>query len=173
MKILPYLITTFFLIAVLISCVSTPKPTEYQKTSATNISTQATLVVIPTDLAFSNPLVQALSQSGLSVISVQPSTFMAFFNSTNKAVWVKTYDGIVEAVFFTDPAEVKQIRIAEHYNESTRRYLYTIQAPPPTLLYDQTIDAEFPLYFTVKNDMLMITSSEELDKTLEQIFAKQ
>jgi hypothetical protein len=98
---------------------------------------------------------------------------MAMFQSTDKAVWIKTNEGIVEAVFFANPAEVEQIHIAEQTTETEGRYLYTIQAPAPTLLHDQTIDAAFPLYFTVKNDMLLITSSKELDQTLKHIFSGQ
>ena len=92
------------------------------------------------------------------------------FQSTDKAVWIKTDAGIVEAVFFLDPAEVKQIHIAQSPNATTGRYIYTIHAPPPTLLHDQTIDAAFPLYFTVARGMFMETSSAELDKTLKRIF---
>lgn len=41
------------------------------------------------------------------------------------------------------------------------------------LLHDQTIDAAYPLNFTGKNEMLLITSSAELDKTLKRIFSGQ
>lgn len=130
--------------------------------------------MIPTDLAFSTQLVQTLSQSGLHIMSVQSSTYMAMFPSTQKAVWIKTNEGIVEAVFFADSAEVEQIHITEKLNDAEKgRYLYTIQAPPPTLLHDLTIDAAFRLYFTAVHDMLMETSSTELDKTLKHIFLGQ
>ncbi len=165
---------TFFLLVVLTSCASMLKPTESPKLTSTSVVTQTiqpTKVAIPTDLAFSTPLVQGLSQSGLNIVSVQSSTYMAMFQSTDKAVWIKTNEGIVEAVFFANSVEVEQIHIAEQTNEAGGRYLYTIQAPAPTLLHDQTIDAAFPLYFTVKNDMLMITSSAELDKALKHIFS--
>ncbi len=99
---------------------------------------------------------------------------MAMFLSTDKAVWIKTNEGIVEAVFFGDSAEVEQIRITEQPNEAEKgRYLYTIQAPPPTLSHDLTIDAAFRLYFTTAHDMLMETSSAELDKTLKHIFLER
>lgn len=176
MKTLPHLATTFFLLVVLTSCTSMLNPIESPKLTSTPVMTQTiqtTTVAIPTDLAFSAPLVQALSQSGLSIVSVQSSTYMAMFQSTDKAVWIKTKDGIVEAVFFANSAEVEQIHIAEQTNEAEGRYLYTIQAPAPTLLHDQTIDTAFPLYFTGKNDMLLITSSEELDKFLKHIFSRQ
>lgn len=168
--------TTFFLLIVLTSCSSMPKPTETPKLTATIASMQTIQpiqVAVPTDLAFSTPLVQTLNQSGLSILSVQDSTYMAMFQSTTKAVWIETNEGIVEAVFFADSTEVEQIHITEQYNETMIRYLYLIQAPPPTLLHDQTIDAAFPLYFTAAENMLMETSSAELDKTLKHIFSGQ
>jgi hypothetical protein len=176
MKTLNHFATTLFLLVVLTSCTSALKPTESPNSTETTGSIQTiqpTQVVIPTDLAFSTPLVQVLSQSGLSILSVQSSTYMAMFPSTDKAVWVKTKEGIVEVIFFADPSEVKQIHITEQPNKLEGRYLYTLQAPLPTLLHDQTIDAAFPLYFTISNDMLMVTSSEAFDKALKHIFSGQ
>ena len=175
MRPLHHLVTSFFLLVVLTSCTSTPKPTESPKPTSTTITIktiQPTQVVISTDLAFSTPLVQILSQSGLHIMSVQSSTHMAMFPSTQKAVWIETNEGIVEAVFFADFAEVKQIHITEKPNDAEEgRYLYTIQAPPPTLLHDLTIDAAFRLYFTIAHDLLMETSSADLDKILKHIFS--
>ncbi len=167
---------TFFLLVVLTSCASMSKPTASPKLTSTRVVTQTiqpTQAAIPTDVAFSIPLVQELSRSGLNIVSVQGSTYMAMFQSTHKAVWIQTNEGVVEAVFFANSAEVEQIHIAEQTNEAEGRYLYTIQAPAPTLLQDQTIDAAFRLYFTGKNDMLLITNSKELDKILKHIFSGQ
>ena len=167
---LPHPITIWLLLVILTSCTGAPKPAVSPNLAETTAPTQATQLVIPTDLNFSTPLVQLLSQSGLSILSVQSSTFMSMFQSTDKAVWIKTDKGIVEAVFFADSAEVKKIQIMPQSNEIAGRYIYTIQAPPPTLLHDQTIDAAFPLYFTVGRGMFIVTSNVELDKTLKSIF---
>lgn len=174
MKTLHHLVTTFFLLMALTSCASATKPTKALKPTETIIpiqTIQPIQAVPPTNLAFSTPLVQALSNSGLSVMSVQSSTFAAIFPSTNKAVWIKTNEGILDAVFFNNDIETKQIHITEQPDKTGGRYLYTIQAPPPTLLHDQTINAAFPLYFTVSSEIFMVTSSEELDKTLKYIFS--
>lgn len=162
MKTFFHSITTWLLFVVVTSCTNTPTQT-----------IQPTQVAIPADLVFATPLVRTLSKSGLSVLSIQSSTYMALFPSTDKAVWIKTDEGIVEAIFFADSAEVEQIHVAEQVNEVEGRYLYTIQAPPPTLLHNQIIDAAFPLYFTAKQDMLMVTSNAELDETLKRIFLEQ
>ncbi len=176
MKTLRQLATTFFLLVALTSCINIPKPSESPAPTVPIVSTQMeqpTQAAITTDLAFSTPLVEVLRQSGLIIMSVQSSTYVAIFPSTDKAAWIETNKGIVEAVFFADSAEVEQIHITEQPKQTAGRYLYAIQAPPPTLLHEQTIDAAFPLYFTTKSDMLMITSSEELDKTLKEIFSGQ
>lgn len=168
MKTLHDLAITFLLVVALTSCSSASRPTE----PASSIQTiQPTGVVIPSELAFSTPLIEALSQSGLTILSVQSSTYTAMFSSTDKAVWIKTNQGIVEAIFFADPSEVEQIHITEQPDTTPGRHLYTIQAPPPTLLQEQTIDAAYPLYFTVNNNMLIITASEQLDKVLKLNFS--
>ena len=176
MKTLYLLATTFFLLFVLTSCINTPKLTESPKPTEPAASTQIkqpTQVAIPANLAFSSPLVQVLSQFRLSILSVQSSTYAAIFPTTDKAVWIETNEGIVEAIFFADSDEAAQIHITEQPSQTAGRYLYIIQAPPPTLLQNQTIDAAFPLYFTTESDMLIITSSKELDKTLKHIFSGQ
>lgn len=91
------------------------------------------------------------------------------FQSTRKAVWIKTDRGIVEAVFFADPDEAGQIQVTQLPNGTAGRYMYKIQAPPPTLSHEVTIDAAFPLYFTMQRGMLLITASPELDDILKRI----
>ncbi len=168
--------TTWLLLVMLTSCTGAPKPAEPPKLAATTAPTQAaqpTEVAIPTELAFSIPLVQLLSQSGLTILSVRSSKYMSLFQSSNKAAWIETDEGIVEAVFFADPAETEQIHITQQSNVTAGRYIYVIQAPPPILLQDRTIDAAFPLYYTVERGMFMETSSAELDKTLKRIFSER
>ena len=161
------------IVVILVSCTSAAGPTKsppLEETAATKHGMQSTPVGIPTDLAFATALVQLLSQSGVGIRSVQSSKYMAMFESTDQAVWIQTDEGIVEAVVFTDPSEARQIHITQQPHETAGRYLYRIQAPPPTLSHDQTIDAAFPLYFTVERGMFMVTSSPELDNTLKSIF---
>jgi hypothetical protein len=132
---------------------------------------QPTLIAIPPDLDFSSSLVRLLSNSDLNVQSVQSSIWNGMFQSTNKAVWIKTDQGIVDAVFFSDPAEARQIQVTRQSNTTVGRYIYKIQALPSTLSHDVTIDAAFPLYFTMRHAMFLVTSSAELDKTLKRIIS--
>jgi hypothetical protein len=176
MKTFPHPIMMWVLFVILASCTGTPKSPESMKFIETTVPIQAiqpTQVAIPVELAFATPLVQVLRQSGLSILSVQDSVYMAMFQSTDNAAWIKTDKGIVNAVFFDEPTEAKSIHIFQDPNEITGRYLYTIQAPQPTLLHEQTIDAAFPLFFTMESGMLMVTSSADLDTILKRIFSEQ
>src|SRR5258708_7579918 len=123
MKTLPRSVRTWFLLVLLASCTNTPKPTESPKLTEATVSIetiQPTQVAIPTDLAFSTPLVHVLSQSGLSIMSVQSSTYMAMFLSTDKAVGIKTNEGNVETVYFGDYADVAQISLTRQPNEAEK-----------------------------------------------------
>jgi hypothetical protein len=176
MRALPDLAKQWLLLATLTSCISGMKAVESPKLAESikpTQTTQPTQVVVPADLAFSSPLVQLLNHSGLSVLSVQSSPFMSMFQSTDKAVWIKTDQGIVEAVFFADPVEAEKLSITQQPDTETERYIYTLQAPSATLLHDQIIDSAFPLYFTVARGIFMVTNSTKLDKILKHVFLER
>src|SRR5581483_6551425 len=126
---------------------------------------------IRADLSFSSSLVQRLSNGGLTIQSVQASKWNGMFQSTNKAVWIETDMGILEAVFFADSTEAKEIRVASVPNKVAWRYAYEIQAPPPTLTHDVTLDLAFPMYFATRENMFLITDSADLYEALKHIFA--
>lgn len=150
--------TAAWLVLILLSaCATAPQP-----------ASPGTLV--PADLAFSTALVQRLSRSGLAVLSVQGSTYAAMFPSTGKAAWIRTDQGILDAVFFDDPAAAGQIHVTQSPGSTGGRFLYILRASPPVLLHDQTIDAAFPLYFTTAPGMFLLTGSAPLDRSLKRIF---
>jgi hypothetical protein len=137
------------------------------------IDLQPTPVAIPADLSFSSSLAQRLSSSGLIVLSVQGSKWNGMFQTTSKAVWIETNKGIVEAVFFANSIEAQQIQVASLSNKIAGRYAYKIQASPPTLVHEVTIDSAFPLYFTAQDNMFLITSNADLYETLKRIFSNK
>ena len=163
------------LVCELVSCADAPGATrEPGPTGAASPAKKIapTAFTLPIDLAFAGPLVELLSNAGLAVEAVRSSVYTSFFQSTDQAAWIKTDQGIVEAVFFVDPAEAVQIRLTTLAGEAGR-YIYKIQAPAPTLSHDVTIDAAFPLYFTMPDSMFLVTSSAELDETLKRILPGQ
>jgi hypothetical protein len=159
----------------LAACSSAPRATGRLGPTVTTSPVQAiapTAIPWSTDLAFANPLVELLRGGALTVLSVRSSVYDGMFQSTYRAAWIETDRGIVEAVFFADPAEVEQIRVTPVTGE-VGRYIYKIQAPAPTLSHDVTIDAGFPLYFTLQHSMFLVTSNAELDETLKRILPGQ
>lgn len=163
------------LLPALVSCSRAPRATGIPGPTGTTSPAQTiapTAIALPADLAFAGSLVELLSNAGLAIESVQSSVYMSFFRSTDQAAWIKTDRGIVEAVFFLDSAEAGQIRVTPISGE-VGRYTYRIQAPAPTLSRDVTIDAAFPLYFTMQDAVFLVTSSAALDETLKQILPEQ
>ncbi len=133
---------------------------------------RSTEIPIPTDLDHAHALVQSLSEAGIAVLSVQHSVEGSLFQSANQAAWIKTDIGVADAVFFLDPAETEHIQVTPLQSQEMGRYLYKVQAPPPTMLQAVTIDAAYPLYFTVGRGMFIETNSAELDKALRPLPAE-
>ncbi len=113
-----------------------------------------------------------MSSSSLTILEVQNSIEGALFQSPNQAAWIKTDKGIVEVVFFLDPAETTHIQITPLSGPTEARHLYQVQAPPPTVTHDVVIDAAYPLYFSVERGMYMVTNSVELHAVLKRILAE-
>src|SRR5260370_9676560 len=88
--------------------------------------------LVPADLAFARPLVQLLVDSGWAVQPVRPSKLNGFFLATNKAAWIDTDKGILEVIFFYNPARVDQIQITEGRSDIASYHKYVIKSPPAT-----------------------------------------
>lgn len=124
-------------------------------------------ILVPADLDHARPFVQWLNNAGVTVLSVQYSMAGSLFESANQAAWIKTDLGIAEAVFFLDPVRTEYIQVTPVQSQEAWRYLYKIQAPPPIMQKSVTIDAAFPLYFTVRRGIFIQTSNAELNKVLQ------
>ena len=125
-------------------------------------------VPIPSDLGRAEPLVQWLIDAGIPVLSVQHSKEGALFQSANQAAWILTNQGIADAVFL-DPADSEHVTVASLPSQEAGRYFYRVQAPPSLMLNAVTIDAAYPLYFTVRRGMFIETSSEQLDQVFGRL----
>ena len=164
------------IVAVGCSTVHATSATDTSEPSVTVVpeqTRQPTTVPFSSGLAFATPLIRTLNQSGIHVLSVRDSTFASMFPSTHEAAWIETDKGIVDVLFFATPEEASHISITESPNSPAGRFSYIIQAPSPTLQHDQTIDAAFPLYFTVGHGMLMVTSSQQLNEELKHLFSER
>src|SRR4028118_2168733 len=56
--------------------------------------------LIADDLNFAKDFAQSLNDAGWTIQEVRHSKFNSFFVDSNKAVFIKTDKGVVEAVFF-------------------------------------------------------------------------
>src|SRR5574341_138126 len=160
-----------------VACTNTSKPNNLPNGANTNVparvsTVQPTEIPLPVGLTRASTLLGWMTSSGLTILSVQNSIEGAHFQSHNQAAWIKTDRGIVDLVFFLDPAETDPIQVTVLQSQGTALYLYKIQAPFPTMSHEDTIDAAYPLYFTVQRGMFIVTSIAELDKALKRILAE-
>jgi hypothetical protein len=105
--------------------------------------------------------VTRLAEAGITVTAASASTGEGVFP---EAVGVCLLDvGTVgmasfDAAFFADESAASAVRVCESRSDS--RLLYQVGG--------QTVDAAFPLYWTVATDVVVWTSSTDLDRSLSQ-----
>ena len=122
--------------------------------------------LVPADLAFAKPLVQLLVDSGWAVQPVRPSKLNGFFLATNKAAWIDTDKGILEVIFFDNPAQVVQIQITEGRSAIASYHKYVIKTPTETRRMEGSAT-----YFTKHSNMLIVTIDARVKEALDQLFA--
>ncbi len=163
-----------FLLSALMACSTPPRSTaapigpEPTRSLLTSAATP-TGIAIPSDLDRVRTLVQWLGGAGITVLSVQHSVEGSLFQSASQAAWIRTDIGIADAVFFLDPAGTVDLQVIPLQSQEAGRYLYRVQAPYPAMLNAVTIDAAYPLYFTIRPGMYIETSSEQLDEILRRL----
>jgi hypothetical protein len=133
---------------------------------------RSTGIPIPADLDHAQALVHWLGDVGIGVLAVQHSTEGSLFQSANQAAWIKTDLGIADAVFFLGPAQAGHIQVTPLQSQAVGRHLYKVQAPPPMMLDPVTMDAAYPLYFTVRHGLFIETSSLQLNQALRRLPAE-
>jgi uncharacterized protein (TIGR03067 family) len=122
---------------------------------------------LPQNLLHAEELLRLLRDSGLVVESVKLSNKDSLFkgrDTTEKAVWVKTDQGIVEAVFFPKPENAEQVEVMPAPNGEGGRYKYTVREKPD---WPATpIDANMPQYFVIYGRMFIMTDARDIEKKL-------
>ena len=148
----------------LAACVSRPRTPDSLRASTEQKLDASKLV--PADLAFAKPLVQLLVDSGWAVQPVRPSKLNGFFLATNKAAWIDTDKGILEVIFFDNPARVDQIQITEGRSAIASYHKYVIKTPTETRRMEGSAT-----YFTKHSKMLIVTIDARVKEALDQLFA--
>jgi hypothetical protein len=125
-------------------------------------------VVIPNQLQHAAEFVQFLQSAGLQVQSVQRSHLEAMFNGVSKTAFITTDRGIIEVVFFPGPTDAEQLTITySRASSQAVRHRYRIQGWPPNG-DGTTIDAAYPLYFTLHKNLFIQTLEPELEGLLKR-----
>lgn len=125
-------------------------------------------VDIPDELKHAAEFVQLLQRAGLVVQRVQRSVLAAMFKGVTQAAFITTDKGIVEVVFFQGPTDAEQITITYSRTSAPAvRHRYRIQGW--SLNGDgRTIDAAYPVYFTLHKNWFIQTVEPELEGLLKR-----
>lgn len=99
-----------------------------------------------------------LAGAGIIVTAVSASTGEALIREALSVCLMDVGTASFEAAFFVDATAASAVHVCE--SRSGSRHLYQIDG--------QTVDAAFPLYWTVAGDGLVWTSSTELDRSVSQ-----
>lgn len=115
---------------------------------------------IPNELTYATDFIVQLNKSDVNVIDVKQSLYENFLEGTNKAVYIATDKGIADVIFFPNHDENK-VKI-ETVSEDETRYKYNVQG--------KLIDSSRQLYFSVHDDFISVTDSNELDTAIKKAF---
>ena len=141
-----------------------PSPVTYQSTDSS--------ILKPADVAYAEAMefAQFLNSKGVTVQSVHGSKFNGFFRGLKKAAFFRTDKGVVEVIFFPEPAGAEKVRVTERRREG--RYLYSFEGQPHPNPPGDTIDAGRPTYFLMHRNWFMVLSNKELYDALQRTLAE-
>lgn len=114
--------------------------------------------LVPADLSFAKDLVQLLSNGGWKVQRVLPSKFNGFFKETQKAAYIETNKGTLEAVFFDGEDEVRQILITE--DNLSGYHKYVLKSAQTT----QVIEGNAAYFRKYRNALIIATRQKTIDE---------
>jgi hypothetical protein len=103
-------------------------------------------------------LVRRLAQKGIFVTAVSASTGEALFPEALGVCLMDVGTASFEAAFFVDATAASAVHVCE--SRSGSRHLYQVAG--------HTVDAAFPLYWTMAGDVLVWTSDTQLDRSITQ-----
>lgn len=104
-------------------------------------------------------LVQRLAAGGVKVTAASGSTGEGLLPKAANVCFMEVGKDSFEVGFFADSATASAVRVCE--TRSGRRFLYQLD--------DRTMDAAYPLYWSVTAATLIWTTEAELDASLRRI----
>jgi hypothetical protein len=104
-------------------------------------------------------VITRLAEGGITVSAVSSSTGEALFPEARSVCLLDVGTASFEAAFFIDARAASAVRVCE--TAAGNRHLYQVSG--------HTVDAAFPLYWTIAGGVLAWTSSRDLDRSLTQV----
>ncbi len=104
-------------------------------------------------------LVQHLASGGIKVTAVTGSVGEGLFRNAKSVCSMDVDKGSFEVAFFADAATASAVHVCD--SRSGNRYIYQLE--------DRTIDAAYPLFWSVSGADLIWTPSAELDVSLRRV----
>jgi len=121
----------------------------------------------PDDVAYVEAMefAQFLGDHGIIVKSVHRSKMEGFFRGVKKAAFIKTDKGILEVLFFAESTGAEKVQVTERREEG--RYIYSFEGQPE-LKQGDIIDSSLREYFTMHQNLFIVTRDEELDAAVKR-----
>jgi hypothetical protein len=104
---------------------------------------------------------QRLATGGLKVTAASGSTGEGLFRNASSVCLIDVSKDSFEVAFFADPPKASAVHVCD--SRSGNRYLYQLE--------DRTVDAAYPLYWSVSGAVLIWTPSADLDVSLRRILS--
>jgi TonB family protein len=127
---------------------------------------------VPADLAYASDFIEALRASGMTVTSVDPSRFGSLFTNTNRAAFIVTNKGAIEAFFFHGATDADRIRVrSEEVKEGASPYHYVIEGQPTRGRSGEWAGSR-PVYFYARRNLFVISWEKDTDEAVRQALAR-
>jgi hypothetical protein len=123
-------------------------------------------ITIPASFQYAEDFVRILERAGLTVRRLERSHLEGMFDQVDRAVFIVTDRGVIEAAFFPGPADAEKLTISYNRDGAVNRHHYRVQGWPAEF-DEQLIDSTYPIYFTLHKNWFIQTLEAELEDTIK------
>lgn len=121
--------------------------------------------LMPPHLGHAKEFVRFLSEHGFVVRAVGRSHLESFFLEVDKAAFIETDKGVIEAVFFPETSSAERIQV--NLVRKDGRYIYSFRGQPRPTPGD-VMNSNRPLYFLAHRNLLLVTDKKEVHSALKR-----
>jgi len=124
--------------------------------------------LVPAQIGFATEFAQQLSGSGWTVQKVALSKFNGGFFGPTKASWIKTDHGVLEVIYFDEPAELEAVKLNEETPPDAAYHKYQIVLAAKT----ERMEGRMPVFLTKFQDKLIVVYDRKLYEALADVLKK-